>query len=105
MTQPFYVYKALRRGMVPVAHLVVTNTGVRLETRERAIERALELAFRKPALLSSWSGNELVKKKPVTVEERVVALLKRYFPRPYFASRDAPESFDPIYTKFVEVSE
>lgn len=94
-----YIYKALQRGLVPVAHLTLAAGRVTVSASEQLIGKVLDGALSRPAKLSEWRGNELVKTEPKTPEEHLVARLKRFLPRPYFASRDVPD--DAVQARYV----
>lgn len=104
MSSIFYIYKSLRSGLVPVAQLTLAESTVNVATSEQQIQRVLGILLARPAKISEWSGNDLIKTTPGTPEEHVTARLKRFLPRPYFASRDVPEAFDPRYSSSVEVT-
>lgn len=104
MSKPFYIYKSLQRGLVPVARLSIEDSSVQVEASEVNIQRVLAGVFSRKAQVSVWRGDELIKYEPKTSEERAVTCLKRFLPRPYFASRDVPEAFSPRYHSTVEVN-
>lgn len=99
----FYIFKALQRGLVPVARITV-GSPILLETSEVTVQKVLEGVLSRPVQVSEWKGDDLVKREPRDAEERAVAGLKRFLTRPYFASRDVPEGFVPRYTSTVEVA-
>lgn len=99
----FYIFKALQKGMVAVARITV-GSPILVESSEVAIQKVLEGVLSRPVQVAAWKGADLVKRDPQDPEERVVAGLKRFLVRPYFASRDVPEGFVPRYTSTVEAS-
>lgn len=104
MSSALYIYKNLQRGLCPVAKLSVEPSTIKVEASELTVQRVLAGVLTRRAVVSQWKGNELVQHEPTSPEERAVACLKRYLPRPYFASRDVPDGFTPRYSSTVEVS-
>ena len=100
---PIFIYKRLKKATAPVAELTLANPGVRVESSEVQIQDVLRVLLPRKATFSEWRDGELTKRAPQSPEEHVVAALRRFLPRPYFASRDVPKSFQPRYTRSVEV--
>jgi hypothetical protein len=77
---------------------------VEVETSEVQVKHLLAKVLTRPALVAEWNKGALTKRRPESTQEAVVARLKRFLTRPYFASRTKPKSFDPIYQTRVEVT-
>lgn len=105
MSDSIYIYKVLKKGMAPIARLSLLAHSVTVDSSEVEIRQVLKGIFSRPALISSWKGDDLIKRKPESLEEFVTAGLKRFLSRPYFASRDVPETFTPRYTVSLEVND
>ena len=101
----FYIYKLLpARGTVPVAQLSPDGHRVELAASEKAILKILRIALSQGALLSKREGGVLTKEPPKTVEDAILARLKRNIPRPYFVSMDEPKDFTPGYQEALDVT-
>jgi len=98
-----YIYKTLKKGLCPVARVSWSPSGVQVDASEKEILRVLQGVLSRSATVSIWEGHDLIKNKAATPQDEVTARLKRFLPRPYFASYNVPEDFAPKYSNRIEV--
>ena len=91
-----FVFKFSQVGPHPVARVSLQGEDIVVDASEKTVAVLLGYALRRPAMVSTRSGTDLVKTWPKNRQEAMEARLKRFLHRPYFLSRTrgAEDHFD-----------